>query len=140
MIGGCRLRSVCLHALLIASIIQGMTADTRKLASPFLLQRLVLDPAADPCDAHDDRLRTDEGSVPSRDGDDEGAPDEFCVATVPGAVAAWRRHGPGPSRSRSLWSGPAERFVQAPSLLLERSPDVTPRANDLTLSLCRLTC
>src|SRR5262249_2589250 len=66
MFDGGILRSISLQALLIATIIQGMTADARSLASSALLQRLVADRAEGPCGAHDERWPTNERSWPSR--------------------------------------------------------------------------
>jgi hypothetical protein len=140
MFEGRTLRSISLQALLIATIIQGMTADARDLASPFLLQRLVPDPAAGPRDARGAQLPTDDGAGRSRDRDDEGDADEICVPGELGAATAWRRHLPGSSRSRSLSSRPSGWFVQPTPLLPAWSLGAAPRDRDPTLSLCRLTC
>jgi hypothetical protein len=61
MLDGGTLRSIGLRALMIATTIEGMTANARDLASSTLLQRLARDPAARPCDAHDDQLLTGGG-------------------------------------------------------------------------------
>jgi hypothetical protein len=141
MFDGRTLRSISLRALLIATIIQGMTADARDLASSSLLQRLVRDPATRPCDVHDDQLPNGDESMPSRDGDDEAAQGEVCVLGEPDVVAATsRRNGVGTPRSRSPWLIATQPLVQPTAQLRPWSLGATSRGRHLTLALCRLTC
>jgi hypothetical protein len=141
MLDGGTLRSIGLRALMIATTIQGMTADARDLASSTLLQRLARDPAARPCDAHDDQLPNGGGSTPSRDDDDEAVQGEVCVLSESAVVVATaRRNGAGTPRSRSPWLSPNQPLVPPAPRLRPWSVGAASRGQHLTLALCRLTC
>src|SRR5262249_41180020 len=103
--------------------------------------RLARDPAPRQCDAQDDQLPTGDGSMPSRDGEDEAASGEVCVLVESGAVAATaRRNGVGTSRSRSPWLSPTQPLVPPTSQLRPWSVGAAARGQHLTLALCRLPC
>ncbi|HZW32660.1 MAG TPA: hypothetical protein VFF52_18250 [Isosphaeraceae bacterium] len=134
------LRSISIQALLIVTIIQGMTADVRDLASPFLLRRLVPELATGPCEARGLPSPIDEGSGPSRNRDDEDDTDEICVPAGMRTASASCRDVPGQARGRPLSSRSTGWFVPSTGFLPGWSPGAAPRDRNATLLLCRLTC
>jgi hypothetical protein len=140
MVEGRRPRTIGLHALLIATIIQGMTAESYSLASPALLHRLAASLADGPCGVPDERSPSEDASGPFRDLADEATSSEVCVSEEPGAVAVRHRHLPGSSRSGTTGFSVTERFVPSNSRLPDPSRDVARSSHNLLLTICRLSC
>ncbi len=79
------LRSIGFCAFLGALMIQGMTPDTESLVAPWLLRSGFLYVAGDDYDACRDRTTDEDRPGPSKDAENDGAPDEVCDPTEPGA-------------------------------------------------------
>jgi hypothetical protein len=125
---------------LLATIIQGMTAESYSLGSPALLQRLAASLAEGPCGVPDEHSPSEDATGPFRDLADEATSSEVCVSEEPGAIAVRHRHLPGCSRSGISEFSPTERFVPSTSRLPDPSGDAARSGPNLLLALCRLTC
>jgi hypothetical protein len=135
-----RLRLIGLHAVLIASTLQGLTPDSQSVASPWALEWLRLPAEANGSDARLGRMpANDRPSVPDGSDRDETSA-EVALPCEPGGQATLRRRL-AHSQSHLMPAIAVGHAADAPvALRSERPGDPRESVTDLTISLRRLNC
>ena len=128
------LRQAGFLALMVATMIQGLTPGARTLVSPWALERLGACLAFENAGAALGQLPEGDGPAAPLDADRDETPDEVVV---PGDVRIEIRSDQAPIIPPDRWTGPHRRPDFLPSARPHDPP--TPTKSPIS-SLCRMTC
>jgi hypothetical protein len=128
------LRLINVYALLIATMVQGLTPGTYTVVSPWALQRLDIFASAGQADTRYTGIPENDRPAPSNDADHDGAPDESAIPNEHCIQAIHSQPPATPSNRMALAN-----FFRAPHRFAgPRHPAAL--VTDSISSLCRMIC